>query len=127
MQPSIRISIALTFLVFVCHSWRPCADAPTAPNGLKAIAGNAQVTLSWTDSSDATTYNVYRGTAAGGESATPTGTTAKTNYTDTALTSGMAYYYKVAGVNSAATSSLPDGSGTGDAVLRRGSSRAHCS
>ncbi|MGO8670935.1 MAG: malectin domain-containing carbohydrate-binding protein, partial [Capsulimonadaceae bacterium] len=80
---------------------------PNAPTGLTAVAGNTQVSLSWTASSGATSYNVYRGTAAGGESATAiaTGVTTAT-YTNTGLTNGTAYYYKVAAVNSVGTSGM---------------------
>ncbi|MGO8673116.1 MAG: malectin domain-containing carbohydrate-binding protein, partial [Capsulimonadaceae bacterium] len=80
-------------------------SAPSAPTGLTASAGNAQVALSWTASTGATSYNVYRGTASGGESATAiaTGVTA-TGYTNTGLTNGTAYYYKVAALNAGGTS-----------------------
>jgi fibronectin type 3 domain-containing protein len=80
---------------------------PSTPSGLSASAGNAQVSLSWTGSSGATSYNVYRGTTAGGEGATPiaTGLTG-TSYTNTGLTNGTTYYYKVAAVNSAGTSGM---------------------
>ncbi|MGO8669826.1 MAG: fibronectin type III domain-containing protein [Capsulimonadaceae bacterium] len=83
----------------------PEAGPPTAPSGLTATAGNAQVALSWGAGSGATSYNVYRGTAAGGESTTAiaTGVTT-TNYTNAGLTNGTAYYYKVAAINSAGTS-----------------------
>jgi hypothetical protein len=74
--------------------------APVTPTGLTAAPGNASVTLNWTASSGATSYNVYRGTTAGGESATPlaTGITAA-SYSDTAVRNGTKYYYKVAAVN----------------------------
>jgi len=80
---------------------------PSAPIGLAATASNASVSLSWTASSDATSYNVYRGTAAGGESTTPiaSGITA-VSYTDTSVTNGTKYFYKVAAVNSGGTSAL---------------------
>jgi titin len=47
-----------------------------------------------------TSYNVYRGTALGAESATPvaTGLTG-TTFADTSLTSGTKYWYEVAAVN----------------------------
>jgi fibronectin type 3 domain-containing protein len=81
--------------------------APATPTGLTATAGNAQVNLSWTASAGAATYNVYRGTAAGAESATPiaTGITA-TTYTNTGLTNGTTYYYKATAVNSSGTSAM---------------------
>ena len=85
----------------------PTAGAPAAPTGLTAAPGNAQVSLSWSASTGATSYNVYRGTTAGGESATAiaTGITS-TSYTNTGLTNGTAYYYKVAAVNSGGTSAM---------------------
>jgi len=85
----------------------PPGTVPSAPTGLSATAGNAQATLSWSAASGATSYNVYRGTTAGGESTTAiaTGITT-TSYTNTGLTNGTTYYYKVAAVNSSGTSSL---------------------
>jgi len=78
---------------------------PSAPSGLSATAGNASVSLSWTAGSGAASYNVYRGTSAGGESATPiaTGLTG-TTYIDANANNGTTYYYNVASVNSAGTS-----------------------
>ena len=83
------------------------ATVPAAPAGLTATAGNTSVALSWTASTGATSYNIYRGTTAGGESATAiaSGITSP-SYSDTGLTNGTAYYYKVAAVNSAGTSGL---------------------
>ncbi|MGH8273442.1 MAG: choice-of-anchor tandem repeat GloVer-containing protein [Gammaproteobacteria bacterium] len=76
------------------------AGAPPAPGSLSAIPGNASVTLTWTASSGATSYNVYQGTSAGGEAAKPvkTGIT-DTNATVTGLSNGTAYYFTVAAVN----------------------------
>jgi ABC-type uncharacterized transport system substrate-binding protein len=80
---------------------------PSAPTGLTAAPGNASVALSWTAASGATTYNIFRATTAGGESTTPTVTgIATTSYTDTGLTNGTKYYYKVAAVNAGGTSAL---------------------
>jgi fibronectin type 3 domain-containing protein len=80
---------------------------PPAPTNLAATAGSAQVSLTWTASSGATSYNVYRGTAAGGESGTPiaTGVTT-TSYTNTGLSNGTKYYFKVAAVNAGGTSGM---------------------
>jgi hypothetical protein len=70
------------------------------PSGVSAAPGNVVVTLSWTAPTGAQTYNVYRGTTAGGESATPlaTGLTT-TSYKDMAVTNGTKYYYTVTAVN----------------------------
>ncbi|MGO8671341.1 MAG: malectin domain-containing carbohydrate-binding protein [Capsulimonadaceae bacterium] len=102
----------------------PQASVPAAPTGLTATAGNAQIALSWTASSGATSYNVYRGTASGGESATAiaTGITAS-SYTNTGLTNGTPYYYKVAALNASGTSALSTeatatpSAGTGTMIL----------
>ncbi len=77
------------------------AAAPTAPApplNLTATGGNRQVSLAWTASTGATSYNVKRGTTSGGPYTTvasPTGAT----YTDTAVTNGTTYYYVVTAVS----------------------------
>jgi hypothetical protein len=82
------------------------AAIPAAPTGLTAAAGNATVGLSWTAVTGATTYNVYRGTTSGGESATAIaiGITPAA-YTDNSVINSQPYFYKVAAVNGAGTSS----------------------
>jgi hypothetical protein len=83
------------------------ATNPAAPTGLSAEAGNAAIALSWTASAGATSYNVYRGTTPGGESASAlaTGITT-TTYTDSTAVNNTTYYYKVAAVNEAGTSPM---------------------
>lgn len=78
-------------------------QAPAAPTGLSAAAGNAQVALTWNASSGATNYNVYRGSSSGGETLLASGVTG-TSYTDSGLTNGDNYYYTVTAVNSAGAS-----------------------
>jgi PKD repeat protein len=82
--------------------------APGAPTGLTASAGNGQVSLSWTPPAsnggvNITSYRVYRGTASGSETLLTSGGCsalgAVTSCTDTGLTNGQAYYYKVTAVN----------------------------
>ncbi|MBA3357001.1 MAG: fibronectin type III domain-containing protein, partial [Pyrinomonadaceae bacterium] len=73
--------------------------APAAPTNLTATAGNAQVSLTWTASTGATTYNVKRSTASGGPYATIATGVSTTSYTNTGLANGTTYYYVVSAVN----------------------------
>ena len=80
--------------------------APGAPTGVGASAGNAQVSVTWSPASGATSYNLYRGASAGGEGATPYKTNVTSPSVDTGLTNGTTYYYKVSAVNASGTSAL---------------------
>ena len=76
----------------------PAGSAPSSPSALSATGGNAQVSLSWTASGGAISYNVKRSLTSGGPYSTvasPTGT----SYTNTGLTNGTTYYYVVTAVN----------------------------
>ena len=76
---------------------------PSAPAGLVATPGNAQVSLSWSASAGATSYHVKRATVSGGpytQVAAPTAT----NYVDTSATNGTKYFYVVSAVDSAGES-----------------------
>jgi hypothetical protein len=81
----------------------PVLPIPATPTSLTATAGNAQVSLSWTASSGATSYNVKRATVTGGPYTTVASPTT-TSDTDTGLTNGTTYYYVVSAVNSAGQS-----------------------
>ena len=75
---------------------------PPAPANLKAAAASGQVTLSWDASAGATGYNIYRGTASNGEGASPVNASpiSATTFTNSGLTNGTTYYYKVTAINS---------------------------
>lgn len=81
------------------------ATAPPVPANVSATAADGSVTLSWSPSTGATSYNVYQGSTAGGEAQTPvlTGVTASTA-TITGLTDGTPYYFKIAAVGASGTS-----------------------
>jgi len=70
-------------------------------------SGAHDVILSWTASttSGIAGYNVYRGTASGGEGSTPLNSTpvSSTTFTDQSVTSGTTYYYVVTAVASDGT------------------------
>jgi fibronectin type 3 domain-containing protein len=97
-------SVFRGFMVATClallTACGPSALNPLAavPGNLTATAANAAVTLSWSASSSATSYNVKRATTSGGpytQLAAPT----STGYTDSAVTNGTAYYYVVSALN----------------------------
>jgi type II secretory pathway pseudopilin PulG len=87
----------------------------SAPTGVTATPGNAQVSISWTDpssngASPITSYDVYESTSAGGEndSGTPACTASGASATScnvSGLTNGNTYYFTVEAVNSAGNSS----------------------
>ena len=72
---------------------------PSDPMNLTGVAKNGQVALSWTASTGATGYNVYRGTVFDGEATTPIATVTSPSYTDTGVTNGTLYVYQVAAIN----------------------------
>lgn len=78
----------------------PAPGTPPAPAGLTATPGNTQIILAWKASTGAATYNLYRGLAANAEPPTPIATNVTaTTYTNTGLTNGTQYFYKVRAVN----------------------------
>jgi hypothetical protein len=70
---------------------------PAAPTGLTATAGSGKVSLSWTGSLGAASYNVKRSTTSGGEGTIINVTS--TLYTDTGLAHSKKYYYVVSAVD----------------------------
>ncbi len=85
----------------------PPAVVPSAPTLTSASAGNASVALAWTAPANnggavISGYQVWRGTAPGGE-ALLTATANPASYTDTTASNGTTYYYQVAAVNSVGT------------------------
>ena len=88
--------------------------APPVPPGAPTLnvptAGNGSISLTWSAPSSnggatITDYAVYRSTTAGGETFLAT-TGGALTYSDTAVSNGTTYYYKVAAINSAGTGAL---------------------
>ena len=79
---------------------------PGTPTGLTATAGSSgQVSLTWSASSNAATYSVYRSVTQGGEGMTSIAAGLTTTaFTDTGLANGTIYFYKVAAVNGSGVS-----------------------
>ncbi len=73
---------------------------PAAPTALNATAGTNQVTLSWTGSAGAVSYNIKRSTTSGsGYSVIGTTTAPTVNYTDSTAIKFTQYFYVVSAVN----------------------------
>ncbi|HWY29657.1 MAG TPA: autotransporter-associated beta strand repeat-containing protein, partial [Candidatus Acidoferrum sp.] len=78
---------------------------PAPPTGLAATHGLNQVVLSWNTVPGAISYNVKRSASSGGEATIANVSTANNSWpasnqhTDTGLSTGTTYYYKVSAVN----------------------------
>ncbi|MGW9528630.1 glycoside hydrolase family 6 protein [Paenibacillus terrae] len=97
----------------------PSPTAPAVPSGLKAVAGNAQVTLTWNASTGADSYTVKRATSEAGPFTAVAPLVTEKEYTDKGLTNGTTYFYVVSATNvkgtskdSAAVSAEPKGTPT---------------
>ena len=88
----------------------PAVPPPDAPTDLTATSGNAQISLSWTAVTDATSYRVYRATTPDGALVriTTTNPITTTTYVDSGLTNGTVYRYIVRAVNSVGESADSD-------------------
>ncbi len=85
---------------------------PTVPTGLTAVtAGNGQISLTWTASTDnveVTAYRIYRNGA-------QVGTAKTTSYTDTGLAGATTYTYTVAACDASSNCSAQSASATAQA------------
>src|SRR6184192_1196912 len=91
-------------------AWRLSSSVtpPSAPQNLEAVAGDANVGLSWQapasdGGSPITNYQIYRGTTSGGATFLATVGTVLT-YSDTSVTNGQSYFYQVTATNAAGES-----------------------
>jgi hypothetical protein len=83
----------------VNNTWASQECAPPAPLGFTAVAGDAEVSLTWLNVNGATSYNLKRSSSASGPF-TVLSTVSATEYTDFAVTNGNVYYYVVSSLNS---------------------------
>jgi subtilase family serine protease len=75
------------------------------PTGFAASPGNASVSLTWSASAGAATYDVYEGTTASGEGTQPVQSgVSGTSATIGGLTNGKKYYFTVAAVDAGGVS-----------------------
>jgi fibronectin type 3 domain-containing protein len=75
----------------------PAVEIFLPPTNFAARGGISEVTLSWTASENATSYNIKRSTVSGGPYTTisTAGAVTGTTYTDSAVTNDTTYYYVV--------------------------------
>jgi uncharacterized protein (DUF1800 family) len=106
----LSISIACLFIASssLAGAGREAPPA-SAPANLTATPGNARITLTWRSVSGATSYRVYR-TTTGTFGSTPIATVSNRSYTNTGLTVGTTYSYRVTARNN-------DGEGPPSAVV----------
>jgi hypothetical protein len=71
-----------------------CLEYTSPPSGVAAVAGNAQVTLTWNPLPGSDSYAIYRSTSPGAD--TFYTSSATTPFIDTGLSNGTRYYYQVA-------------------------------
>jgi len=110
----VYIAAMLLALLAGCNVPEPAALSSVAPpTNLSAVAGDAHVTLTWTASTGATSYNIKRSVNNGGPFAL-IATSSSTTYTDASVTNGVTYFYVVSsqgsdgeGVDSPQTSAQP--------------------
>lgn len=81
----------------------PDTPALLAPTGVQAFPGTAQVTVSWSAVTNATSYEVRRSTVSGGPHASLQ-TTQTTQVIDNTAANGVTYFYVVRALGSAGTS-----------------------
>jgi len=97
------------------------ATVASTPSGVTATAGNAQLAVSWSNASGATSYDVYYSTASSVSTTTGTKVTCATApYTIMGLTAGTTYYVIVVASNgygdstpSSSVNATTTGGGTG--------------
>lgn len=78
----------------------PSSVAPAPPTGLSATSTTKKkISLGWTASAGAATYNVKRGTQSGGPYALIAAGVGSTSYVNSGLASGLSYCYVVSAVN----------------------------
>jgi fibronectin type 3 domain-containing protein len=95
--------ILLVLLVPGAGGLRAQAAPPPIPADLEARPTSQTalpITLTWDASPGATSYNIYRGTSAGGEGSTPYATATSNIFVDNNVSHGppLLYYYRVAAV-----------------------------
>lgn len=95
---AFTLAVLSLLLAYPAAAQKGGGSKPAVPTNLAAVAGVGKVTLSWTASSGATSYNVKRSTVSRKNYVT-VGSPASAGFLDTAVQGGTKYYYVVSAVN----------------------------
>jgi phosphatidylinositol-3-phosphatase len=104
---ALILALALALPALPASAW--AAKSLHPPTGLTATAGDAKVTLNWTASASrgVVGYDVYRENADGTWPTSALASTSGTSYTDSGLTNGTAYTYRVTAAGGSGSQSAP--------------------
>ena len=87
------------------------SDPPDAPTGIYATAGDSEIIIDWIDNTeyDLDNYRVYRSTTSGFTPGPPTfiNSVTSSEYTDSGLTNGTTYYYRIKAEDTSSNLSQP--------------------
>jgi fibronectin type 3 domain-containing protein len=100
----VAAALILAGLGFGATAAQAVTAPPTPASEELHANANSSITIDWTASPGATSYNIYRSTTSGGEGNTPYVTTTNTTYTDLNLSPTPVYFYEISAVNSAGES-----------------------
>jgi hypothetical protein len=102
--PKLAFEPFLNGMLEAAAGTAPAVTVPEAPTGLTAVAGNAQVSLTWAVADGASGYSVHYATTSGGPYLPlATGVTTR-SVMQTGLSNGTSYYYVVTAENTAGAS-----------------------
>lgn len=105
---TLAVTLLLATLMGCSGTTDTPPQPPAKPTTTAAVAGNTQVSVSWSAVTGATSYNIYYGTAAGVTTGGTKVVNATSPYAITGLTNSTAYYFVVTAVNAGGESALSD-------------------
>ena len=97
MRQLLTTCVALSCLSF-SFAQRLQGKVTLSGNAAVTVTGHS-VTLAWNASQNATSYNIYRGTASGGPYTKVASAIVSTTYTDVQVTHNQTLYYVTTAVN----------------------------
>ena len=100
----------------------PDTAPPATPTGLSAVAGDGSVSLTWTANteSDLASYRVYRSVNGSGASPVLVASPTQAGFTDTGVSNGTTYDYRVSAVDRTANESAQSGAVTARPTVSSG-------